>query len=246
MSSQPIVDRFRSARSDPSLAVLEGIHPLKHAIRFGAELVEVVGLSVKRLVSLADNVAPDIVDVLTSWVSEVPADVFERLTPLPPPTGVIGIARRPIVSLTEVLNNPSPAPLVLLEKPRNLGNIGAVVRVAAAAGVAGVITTGDQDPWHPAALIGGAGLQYALPVTRTATFPASDRPIVAVDPGGEPLGHVSMPKRALLAFGSEREGISRELMELADHCISIPMSDGVSSLNLATAVAVVLYKWKLG
>ena len=42
MSDQERIDRFRAARSDQTLAVLEGFHPLKHAIRFGAELLEVV------------------------------------------------------------------------------------------------------------------------------------------------------------------------------------------------------------
>ena len=163
---------------------------------------------------------------------------------MPPPTGVIAIAHRPTVSLAEMLNDPAPAPVVLLENPRNLLNIGAAIRVSAAAGAAGVITTGVQDPWHPAAVIAGVGLQYALPVTRVAALPICDRPLVVVDPDGEPLERV--PARAILAFGAERRGLSPELMASADHRISIPMSAGVSSLNVATTVAVVLYTWKFG
>ena len=242
MGHQTLVERFRSARGNPSLAVLEGFHPLKHAIRFGAELVEVVCLSTEELVSLGAEFAPDI--AFDNHLRVVPPGVFEELAPIPPPTGVIAIAHRPTVSVTEVLNNPAPAPVVLLENPRNLLNIGAAIRVSAAAGAAGVITTGLQDPWHPAAVIAGVGLQYALPVTRVATLPTCDRPLVVVDPGGEPLDRV--PARAILAFGEERGGISPELMASADQCISIPMSAGVSSLNVATAVAVVLYTWKFG
>ena len=246
MSLQYLVDSFRSARADPSLAVLEGFHPLKHAIRFGAEVIEVVCLDSEELVHLAADFAPDIAGRFNKHVREVPAEVFERLAPVPPPTGVIAIAQRPTFSLSEVLNNPGPAPVVLLENPRNLLNIGAAVRVAAAAGAAGVITIGAQDPWHPAALIAGTGLQYALPVTRTANLPTCNRRLVVVDPSGEPLGQGSLPARAILAFGAERDGISRELMASAEFCVSIPMSIGVSSLNLATAVAVVLYTWRLG
>ena len=241
MSHQTLVERFRSARGDPSLAVLEGFHPLKHAIRFGAELIEVVCSNVEELVSLGANFAPDI--ALGNHVRVIPLDVFKELAPVPPPTGVIAIAHRPEVSLTEVLNNTAPAPVVLLDNPRNLLNIGAAIRVSAAAGAAGLITTGVQDPWHPAALIAATGLHYALPVTRTATVPICDRPLVVVDPTGEPLQQI--PANAILAFGAEREGLSRELMASADHCVSIPMCAGVSSLNLATAVAVVLYTWKL-
>ena len=241
-----MIDRFRGARSDPSLAVLEGFHPLKHAVRFGAELIEVVTSSVEELASLAASFAPDIACGYNKYVSGVPAQIFERLAPVAPPTGVIAVAKRPRVSVAEVLSNPLPAPVVLLEKPRNLLNIGAAVRVSAAAGAAGVITTGDQDPWHPAALIAGAGLQYALPVTRTAAIPTCDRALVAIDPTGEPMELGAIPSNSILAFGSERQGVSDELMASADRCISIPMALGVSSLNLATAVAVVLYGWRFG
>ena len=245
-SHQILIDRFRSARSDPSLAVLEGIHPLKHAIRFGAELIEIVSLDAAELGHMAGSLAPDIVRGLHNSINEVPAAVFEQLAPVSPPTGVIALARRPDVSLTKMMNDPAPAPVVLLENPRNLLNIGAAIRVAAAAGAAGVITTGAQDPWHPAALIAGVGLQYALPVVRTATLPNCDRSLVAVDPGGEPLQPGSIPPHAILAFGAERGGISPAIMASADNCVSIPMCTGVSSLNLATAVAVVLYAWRSG
>ena len=242
MSHQTLVERFRSGRGHDSLVVLEGFHPLKHAIRFGAEIIEIVCLSTEELVSLGEKFAPDI--TFDGHVREVPRNIFEKLTPVPPPTGVIALAKRPTVSLTDLLKNPAPSPVVLLENPRNLLNIGATIRVSAAAGAAGVITTGAQDPWHPAAVIAGVGLQYALPVTRVETLPGCDRPLVVVDPEGEPLRQV--PERAILAFGAEREGLSRGLMDSADHRVSIPMSSGVSSLNVATAVAVALYTWKFG
>jgi len=244
MGHQTLVERFRSARGDLSLAVLEGFHPIKHAIRFGAKLTEVVCLSVEELASLRTKYAPDI--AFDNHISVVPPEVFEELAPVPPPTGVIAIALRPALSLTKMLNDAKPAPIVLLENPRNLLNIGAAVRVSAAAGAAGVITTGVQDPWHPAALIAGSGLHYALPVARAATLPNWDRCLVVIDPEGESLQHSPIPAGAVLAFGSEREGVSAELMASADRCVSIPMCEGVSSLNLATAVAVVLYTWRLG
>ena len=109
-----------------------------------------------------------------------------------------------------------------------------------------MITTGKQDPWHPAALIASAGLHYALGVIRAQALPASNRPLVVIDPEGEPLGEGSIPANAVLAFGAERQGVTQRLIASADQRVSIPMSDGVSSLNLATAVAVVLYRWKLG
>jgi TrmH family RNA methyltransferase len=123
--------------------------------------------------------------------------------------------------------------------------MGACVRVAAAADAAGVLTTGSHDPWHPDALRGAAGLHYALPVARLKESPALDRPLLAIDPEGEPLAPGELPARAVLAFGTERYGLSDELAGRADARVSIPMRPGVSSLNLATSVAAVLFSWRL-
>jgi len=67
-----------------------------------------------------------------------------------------------------------------------------------------------------------------------------------VDPRGEPLSAGAVPDRAVLAFGTERHGVSPALLGRADRRVRIPMRQGVSSLNLAVSVAVVLYAWRLG
>lgn len=245
MKQKSIEDRFHLARHDLSLVVIEGFHPLKHAIRFGAEILEVVSPNPKELAELQAEYAPDIGNAMADLVTAVPDDVFENLAPMTPPTRVLAIARRPAVDIAGLMHNPAQAPVVLLENPRNLFNIGAAVRASAAAGAAGVLNTGNLDPWKPGALTTGVGLQFAIPVARTETVPPCDRPLVAVDLGGDPLPGFRVPDRALLAFGTERQGLSRELLDAADLRVSIPMENGVSSLNLATSVAVVLYSWKL-
>jgi TrmH family RNA methyltransferase len=116
--------------------------------------------------------------------------------------------------------------------------------VAAAAGAAGLVAVAGRDPWDPAAVRGAAGLQYALPVARIDALPETERPLVAVDPGGDPLDARTLPPRALLAFGSERHGLADQVLARAPTRVSIPMRAGVSSLNLAVAVAVVLYAWR--
>jgi RNA methyltransferase, TrmH family len=231
-------ERFAAARRDPSLAVLEGFHALKHALRFGAEVVVAVSCDAPAALGLADELAPDVADALAERLTTVGAELFAALAPHPPRTGVIAIARRPAVDVAAALAGPGAA--VLLEAPRHLGNVGACVRVAAAAGAAALLTTGAADPWHPDALRGAAGLHYALPVAGVAELPAGDRPLIALDPSGEPLR--SLPNRPLLAFGSERRGLSPELLARADARVALPMRAGVSSLNLATAVAAVLYR----
>jgi len=240
-----LVRRYRSARRDRSLAVLEGFHALKHALRFGAQVEEAVAADVEELERLAADLAPDLAEALPARVATVDRETIAELVPQAPRTGVVAIARRPEVDVAAVLADNRPAPLVLLEEPRTMGNMGACVRVAAAADAAGVLTTGDNDPWHPDALRGAAGLHYALPVATIDAIPQGDRPLIAVDPGGEDLRRGAIPPRAILAFGTERHGLSDALLERADARIGIPMREGVSSLNLATSVAAVLFSQRV-
>ena len=237
--------RFRTARRDPGLTVVEGFHALKHALRFGAEIEEAVAVDPPALERMAAELAPDLAGRLGERVERVDKGALADLVPLVPHTGVAVIARRPAVDLAAALADPAPAPVVLLEQPRNMGNIGACIRVAAGAGAAALIATGPNDPWHPDAVRGAAGLQFALPVAAVDSLPPSDRPLLAIDPEGDELAPGLVPPRAVLAFGTERHGLSGEVFERAEARVSIPMRAGVSSLNLATSVAVVLFFTRL-
>jgi TrmH family RNA methyltransferase len=243
--SDAVVQRYRAARRDRGLAVLEGFHTLKHALRFGADLIEAAASDREELERLAAELAPDLAGTLAERATPVDAEVLARMVPQAPRTGVVAIARRPAVDLRAALAADRPAPIVLLEDPRTMGNMGACVRVAAAADAAGVLTTGSNDPWHPEALRGAAGLHFALPVARIEGLPEADRPLVAIDPEGESLDGATLSPRAILAFGTERYGLSADLLERADRRLAIPMRAGVSSLNLATAVAAVLFSQRL-
>jgi TrmH family RNA methyltransferase len=229
------LDEVRGARRDPGLVVLEGFHAVKHAVRFGAELLGVWTADAAEVAALSARLAPDV--VLDPTVVAV-----EELAAIVPRAQVVAVARRPRqLDPDGIVAQAGPAPVIALEEPRHLGNLGACVRVAAAAGAAGVITTGTSDPWHADALRGSAGLHFALPVARSRLIRPADRPLIALDPGGETLRRGSVPERAILAFGTERDGLSDELLARADLRLALPMQPGVSSLNLATAVSGVLF-----
>jgi TrmH family RNA methyltransferase len=240
-----MIERFRHARRDPQLAVLEGFHALKHAVRFGADILEVVAVQPDELAELARRLAPELATTLPRLTETIPSELLASLAPKAPRTGVMAIARRSVVNLPTTLAQTPSAPVVLLEDPRNMSNVGACVRVAAAAGAAAVVTTGVNDPWHPDAVRGAAGLHFAVPVAQVSQIPRSARPLVAIDPGGQDLRPEDVPPGAILAFGSERHGLSAGLLALADSRLRIPMREGVSSLNLATSVAVVLFSSRL-
>lgn len=273
------MQQFQQARRDPSVTVLEGFHAVKHALRFGAELREAVTTDPAEAARLAAELAPDVAARLAA-AAVVGPEVLASLGPRAPRTGLMAIAARPVVDVAAVLADPADRPIVLLEEPRTMGNLGACVRVAAAAGAAGVLSTGTNDPWHPDVVRGAAGLHYALPVAhvelaeltgrggtvradvgqeagadaeqvmrggqqRDGLAARGGRPLVALDPEGEVLDPVTLPQRAVLAFGTERDGLTDDLLDAADLRIRLPMQPGVSSLNLATSVSATLYIWKI-
>src|SRR4051812_47133452 len=124
------------------VVVLPGFHAAKHALRFGAELTDILSTDLSRLGELADQLSPDIRDRLMAQARQVDLAELEQYGPVHP-TGVVGLARRPALDRTILERRLSP--LVLLEEPRQPLNVGAVIRVAAAAGAAGVATTGPLD-----------------------------------------------------------------------------------------------------
>ncbi len=245
---------LRQARRDPDLVLIEGFHALKHALRFGAQVLRAAITNPEEVHRLAATLAPDILDRLPTDTPVVSPARLEASGLKAPITGVIALARRPPVDVAGALADPRPAPVVLLERPRGLGNIGWCVRTAAAADVAALLTTGIHDPWCPTAVRIGVGLQFALPVARIADDRADGlpqglldgaRPLIAVDTAGETVKPGELPDRAILAFGTERHGLSEELLSCAQARVSLPMRPGVSSLNLATSVAALLYAWRL-
>ncbi|MEX2324616.1 MAG: TrmH family RNA methyltransferase [Nitriliruptoraceae bacterium] len=230
-----------AAASDPRMVLLEGAHAVKHATRFGAQLVGAVTPDRAKIEALLADLAPDV--QLPELTIEVGRDVWLQLTAkrrLPSP--IVAVAHRPDVSADDVLA--ATGRVVLLEQPRNPGNVGAVIRVAAAAGAGGVLVCGHTDPWSAMCIRGGAGLQYALPVARSDGFPRTSRQIVAIDPAGRELGSEAIEDDAVVVFGTERGGLSAQAQQRADLTIRIPMRSNVSSLNLATAVAVILYAYR--
>ncbi|MFB7502273.1 TrmH family RNA methyltransferase [Streptomyces broussonetiae] len=230
-----------------SAVLLDGFHALKHALRFGAEVPVAVTTDRPAALALAEELAGDVRDALDALLVQVPARTYASLVQRPHPTGVAALAVRPSreANLRTLGRAPRTAPVVVLDNPRNLGNAGAVIRLAAGFGATGVVTTGTLDPWHPTVVRGGAGLHFATAVEHLGVDELPAGPLFALDPEGEDIRGTKLPDDAVLAFGSERSGLSAELRTRADHLLALPMRPQVSSYNLATSVAMTLYHWSL-
>jgi tRNA G18 (ribose-2'-O)-methylase SpoU len=135
--------------------------------------------------------------------------------------------------------------LVVVEAVDNPANVGAIVRNAAALGWEGlVLDHTSADPLSRRALRVAMGTTFALPHARTPTLTADVAALDGVemyaltpDPGAEQLDRVRAGDRIAVLIGSERDGLSGALLELA-RPVRIPMAAGVDSLNAAAASAI--------
>ena len=190
---------------------------------------------------------PDLAGTLLRRARTVEGRTWEKLWSRAPASPVLAIGPALRAGVLDVLTAPTGAPIVVLEEPRHPGNVGAAIRVAAAAGAAAVLTSGTLDPWTAPVVRSAAGLHYALRVGQLPGAVAgldTERQVVALDPAAEPLDPAELEPGTIFVFGGERHGLRDATLERADRRWGLPMRAGVSSLNLATSVAATLYQLK--
>ena len=249
-AKRELTRHFYGAYRSPDVAVLEGFHPARHAIRFGAQLDVAVTYDKDRLFRLAGRVDPGVLPAIEQVLQVASRADFSNLARRSLSSPLLASCARPDYDLPHVLRT-SPKPVVYLDRPRNPGNVGAVIRVAAAADVGAVVLSGNVDPWSPVVVRSATGLQFALPVGRAGestegleAVAGTERPVVAIDVDGDPVAAAHLDPRSVLLVGAERYGLSPQLRRLAARTVGIPMKPGVSSLNLATALSAVLFSWR--
>jgi TrmH family RNA methyltransferase len=139
-------------------------------------------------------------------------------------------------------------PSVFLEGVQDAGNVGAIIRSAAAFGVGEVVLDRHcADPWSPKVLRAGQGGHFALGIQQADDFGAvlasfSGKLICTVARGGRSLGDVALEGRLGWAFGGEGAGLSSATLAAASEKVTIPMAAGAESLNVAATAAICLYE----
>ncbi len=245
----PIVQACRDARGggpdEPLL--LDGWHLLVEAVA--------AGLAVDAVAVTADPpgaVEAQALDTLIEGGAQVvhaTDDVLQAMSPVRTPSGVVALARRPVLSLAGVFT-PAPSLVVVAVDVQDPGNVGALVRTAEAAGATGFVAAGTSaDPLGWKALRASMGSAFRLPVARvpdTAVFLGEARArtlqIVALAPrGGQPAADLDLAAATVLLIGGEGPGLAAALVAEADHVLSVPMAAPVESLNVAVAGALVVY-----
>ena len=228
------------ARREAKMTLLDGEHLLAAYLDAGGTphtLVRAASADAGRLAPLAVRCKQTRTIVL-------PDALFAELTPVATPTGVLAEAAwlgpEPVPSATPFV--------IVLEDIQDPGNLGAMLRTAAAAGATqAVLSRGCHDPWSPKALRGGQGAQFVLPMrvgeNLLAWLQAFDGQRIALALG-QPCDFYALDLRGALAIvvGNEGAGLSAAVCEASTRCAQIPMLGRVESLNASAALAIAAFE----
>jgi TrmH family RNA methyltransferase len=226
-----IVRRLRrlATRREPGFVLLEGPRVLAEAEAAGLELV---------LVAVREGEefnAPSGKRVALS------PGVFRAVTQTVTPQGVIAIARiqEPDAKAAVEAARRRRWPLVVLDGVQDPGNVGAICRTAAAAGApALVVLQGSADPYGAKAIRASAGNVFRLTVARAEWSDLAGLDgYGAAAAGGAPLAEAPIENAGMIVLGSEAHGLSRSDLKL----VTVQLSEGVESLNVAAAAALILF-----
>lgn len=244
----PRIKRLRSLarsakdRRQQGLTVLDGPHLLGAALDAKVELLEV-------WVSESGLTHPEIQALLQRCPASIErfllADtLFGPCSPVDSPSGVLTVMTPlPLVPIHSHGN------WLVLDRIQDPGNLGTLLRTAAAAGIAqALLTPGCAQAWSPKVLRAAMGAHFVLPIHEQVDV------IAALDTyGGEVIAtglqsqarslyDVDLGRDVAWLFGAEGEGLSPALFERARQIVTIPMKSGCESLNVAAAAAVCLFE----
>ncbi|HIC90444.1 MAG TPA: RNA methyltransferase [Anaerolineae bacterium] len=170
--------------------------------------------------------------------------VFAMLTDTVTPQGIVAVVSQPMPTLGHLSDF-----ILILDQVRDPGNLGTILRTAAAAGVEQVlITPGSVDPYSPKVVRAGMGAHFRLAICANTTWEQvashlTDRPVwLAEAEGGLPYDEIDWTLPTALILGGEARGASTQARRLATGSVTIPIQPGVESLNVAAAAAVLCFE----
>jgi TrmH family RNA methyltransferase len=242
-----IKDIRRLRRSKADRALLEGPHLLRAALDAKVALEFV--LATPGFVDSGS--ARPLLDPVEDILFTVRADILESVADADSPRGLLAVAHLPRGGIA-ALPRAAEGVYVFADGLQEPGNLGALARVAEAAGAAGLaLAEGSAHPNHPRALRASAGSLLRLPVAREISLDELEEHLRPCEPvclalaprAGEDLYEADLPAGAVvLMVGAEGRGLSPESLERAGRRLSLPMQPEVESLNSTVAAALALYE----
>ena len=197
------------------------------------------GTSSDKILSLADQVTRRGGDVL-----EFGADLFDQISPVATPSGVLAeIEVRSSVIVDKEHD------VLVLAGVQDAGNLGTLLRSAAAAGIRYIwCDKYCAQPWSPKVLRAGMGAHFNLNIVESgdlAAWLADDKRqilVTCLDGDTRSLYELNLSEPSVWIFGSEGQGVPAELRNLADIRVRIPMPGQIESLNVGAAAAVCFFE----
>ena len=238
------IRRLRRCKGDQAL--LEGPHLIDEALAAGLSLRSVLMTPELRASPLGRRLEGR----LASPVQVVAPSLLDELADSDSPRGLLAVAELPRPGV-EGLPRDRPGSFLYLERVQDPGNLGAMARVAEAAGARGLaLSPGTVHPNHPRALRASAGSLLRIPLARDVELPRLRQQLSPLEPrfvclaprGGADLYRVETAPTSVLLLGSEGRGLSPETEGLADLRLTIPLAAPVESLNVTVAAAVALFE----
>ncbi|NML25354.1 TrmH family RNA methyltransferase [Zoogloea dura] len=220
--------------------LLDGTHLLEVALQHGVAPLQVV-------VSESGRLQPEIESLLARCTPdslvEVPDRLFAQISPVDSPSGVLARVEIPDSPAAPVQGN-----CVVLDAVQDPGNLGTILRTAAAVGLRDVVLTpGCAQAWSPRVLRAAMGAHFHLDIREgveaAATLAGYPGQILAADlVDATDLYDIDLGGPVAWLFGSEGQGLSDGVAALATRRIIIPMPGGMESLNVGVAAAVCLFE----
>jgi TrmH family RNA methyltransferase len=172
--------------------------------------------------------------------------LYDRLSDVQTPQGILAVF--PFPNLTPDQEDPVPLVLVL-DRLRDPGNLGTLLRSAAGAGVNAVyLSLETVDPWNPKVVRAGMGAHFRIPLIPLDSGILDElrqrlpRRVVASARATRSYDAANWTGGAALVIGGETEGVSAELEEWATEEVGIQLAHSVESLNAAVAGSVILFE----
>ena len=218
-------------REESGLFLIEGDKGIDEAISFGVELVHIFS-------SAGFEGYPQRIEVNEA--------VLSKITEAKTPPRAVAVAKQVKPEWSENYKK-----VFLFEGIKDPGNLGTILRTASAFGVDAIVLYGDTvDLYNPKCVRSAVGNLWKIPVFKFKDLSAfADYEKIATLPLGVnsvELSNYVPSERVLVMFGSEADGLSEELKNIADRNITIEMTDCVESLNLSVSASIVAYKLFIG
>ena len=234
----PLVKTIKSLkdkknRDELGVYVIEGVKMVREALQCGVQIQKIIATEKGcELLGAVDGVCLELVS----------DQVFESITDEVTPQGILAVAIKPDLKLRAPQGS-----CLLLDGVSDPGNVGAIIRTAAAAGYKDLYLCACADAYSQKSVRASMSGIYKVNVfvsEREKAVSVIDLPFVIADMSGKSVFSEGINKDFCLVIGSEAHGVSSQMRERADYTISIPMQNGMESLNAAVSAGIIMYALK--